>query len=400
MLTAGIICEFDPFHNGHAHLFDCVRSVLGADRMVCVMSGDLTQRGALAGWDKFDRARAAVSCGADLVLELPFAYAVSSADFFARGGIRMLKSLGCVTHLAFGSESGDISKLERAASFLQNGLDDISVKEALGKGLPYPKALADSMGDDSPEGPNDILAACYLKENAVQKAGLTPFAVTRIGARHGDVSRKGSFASASEIRSRCIESGSLKTSEELIPHDAFRILSASRFAGREAEDRLFALVRHSLLTSSAVEIAKVPEVSEGLENRLKEAAETASDLDSLIRTAKSKRYTYARISRALLQLACKETSDDVSMFESAQTSYAKVLAFSSTGAQILKEASENGAQIISNINKYVPKSPDVSRMLSLDLTASDLYSIAAGRTIGDFSDKIRIPSIYKSGEVT
>ena len=116
MLTAGVICEFDPFHNGHRKLLDELRGTYGADRIVCVMSGDFTQRGLPAGWDKFDRARAAVSCGADLVLELPFAYSVSSADLFARGGIRILKGLSCIDILGFGSESGDTGALENAAS--------------------------------------------------------------------------------------------------------------------------------------------------------------------------------------------------------------------------------------------------------------------------------------------
>ena len=393
MLTAGIICEFDPFHNGHAFLFSQVREVIGAQRIVCVMSGDLTQRGALAGWDKFDRARAAVSCGADLVLELPFAYAVSSADYFARGGIRILKSLGCVTHLAFGSESGDIAKLERAASFLRGGADDPSVKDALGKGLPYPKALAKAMGEDAPEGPNDILSSCYLKEIALQDAGFAPFAVKRKGPGHGEPLQNGSYASATEIRSRCLNSGSLKSSSDLMPERTIRILSGSVFAGKEAEDRLFALIRHALLLSEKEEIAALPEVSEGLENRLKEAAETASDLDSLIKAAKSKRYTYARIARVLLQLLCRETKEDIALFESCQASYAKVLAFSRNGADILKEASSNGAEVISNVNKYVPKNRALYRMLQLDMTASDVYSIATGRMISINSDKTYVPSI-------
>ena len=163
MLTAGIICEFDPFHNGHAFLLEKVRDELGADRTVCVMSGSFTQRGALSGWDKFDRAKAAVLCGADLVLELPFAYAVSSADYFARGGIRVLKTLGCVSHLAFGSESADIDALKKAASVYSES-EDLSVKDALKQGLSYPEAISKALGDEDPQGPNDILATCYLTE--------------------------------------------------------------------------------------------------------------------------------------------------------------------------------------------------------------------------------------------
>lgn len=394
MLTAGIICEFDPFHNGHAFLFEKVRSQLGAQRIVCVMSGDLTQRGALSGWDKFDRAKAAVICGADLVLELPFAYAVSSADLFARGGIRILKSLGCVTHLAFGSESADIDMLSKCASVLSQ-TDSDAVKEALGKGVSYPKALSDVLGDDAPKGPNDILAACYIREISLQDAGFVPFAVKREGPGHGELSECGRYASASEIRSRCKKDGSLQSCKDLIPQSAYKILSESGFTGVLAENRLFAMIRHALLVQAPEETAKTPEVSEGLENRLKEAAANASDLDDLIKRAKSKRYTYARISRALLQLLCRETKSDIALFERSQTAYAKVLAFSGTGAQILKQAASNGAEIISNINKYIPKDGSVSRMLALDLAASDIFSIAAGRTISKFSDKTCVPIIIK-----
>ncbi len=395
MLTAGIICEFDPFHNGHAFLLEKVRDELGADRTVCVMSGSFTQRGALSGWDKFDRAKAAVLCGADLVLELPFAYAVSSADYFARGGIRVLKTLGCVSHLAFGSESADIDALKKAASVYSES-EDLSVKDALKQGLSYPEAISKALGDEDPQGPNDILAACYLKEISSQNAGFLPFAVKREGAEHQGPSQNGRYASASYIRGECLRIGSLASCKDLMPERAFEILSASGFAGKTAEDRLFAMIRHSLLISSGQDIAACPEVSEGLENRLRQAAEKADGLDSLIKTAKSKRYTYARISRALIQLLCGETKDDIATFEENSTTYAKVLAFNRTGAEILKEASLNGAAVISNVNKYVHKNRASARMLELDMKASDVYSIAVGRPINKYSDKTGIPSVIIS----
>ena len=393
MLTAGVICEFDPFHNGHAYLFEKIRQDLGAQRIVCVMSGAFTQRGALAGWDKFDRARAAVCCGADLVLELPFAYAVSSADYFARGGIRILDSLGCVTHLAFGSESGDLERLRKSASVLSDAAARNALKQALRSGLPYPKAAAKAAGDDAPAGPNDVLASCYLNEIGDQGSSLIPFAVKRKGAGHGESALSGSFASASEIRSSCRRSGSLETSASLMPKAASDILSGSLFAGISAEEKLFSMIRYSVLTNTSASIAACPEVSEGLENRIKEAVKSSSDIDSLIKAVKTKRYTYARISRALIQLLCGLTASDMASFDKEKTAYAKVLAFGPAGAEILKEAALNGAEIISNINKYVSKDDTSSSMLALDLLSQDVYSIATGRKIDQYSDKVCVPKL-------
>ena len=393
MLTAGIICEFDPFHNGHAYLFDQVRNTLGADRIVCVMSGDFTQRGFMAGWDKFDRAKAAVLCGADLVLELPFAYAVSSADHFARGGIRLLSSLGCVTYLAFGSESADLNLLQNAASVsFDEGCKD-SVRERLKKGDPYPRSIAEAMGVSAPEGPNDILASCYIREAQAENTGFSFFAVKREGAGHGQSDQNGTFASAGYIRSVCLKSGSLSSCRSLMPDKAYEVLSGSWFAGERSYDRLFSMIRHQILTLPSERIAECPEVSEGLENRIKDAVQYSADTDSLIREIKSKRYTYARISRILIQLICGITKDDAALFEREKTAYAKVLAFSDKGAEMLRESAKNGAEVISNVNKYEAKSSSVRRMLQLDMLSSDIYSIATGRSINKYSDKTIIPKL-------
>ena len=172
MTCAGIICEFDPFHNGHKYLIDKAREA-GEDAVVCVMSGDFTQRGEPSLWDKFKRAEAAVACGADLVLELPAVYAVNSADLFARGGIRILKRLGCIDMLAFGSECADIEKLRMIAGVTAHEPEEFSLRlrELLSDGLSYAaacrKALADLYSEDLAsvlDGSNDILNVCYIRE--------------------------------------------------------------------------------------------------------------------------------------------------------------------------------------------------------------------------------------------
>ena len=178
-----------------------------------------------------------------------------------------------------------------------------------------------------------------------------------------------------------------------MPKAASDILSGSLFAGISAEEKLFSMIRYSVLTNTSASIAACPEVSEGLENRIKEAVKSSSDIDSLIKAVKTKRYTYARISRALIQLLCGLTASDMASFDKEKTAYAKVLAFGPAGAEILKEAALNGAEIISNINKYVSKDDTSSSMLALDLLSQDVYSIATGRKIDQYSDKVCVPKL-------
>ncbi|MBR0129850.1 MAG: nucleotidyltransferase family protein, partial [Firmicutes bacterium] len=177
MKCAGIISEFNPFHTGHRHLIDSIREKTAPDAVVCVMSGDFVQRGMPAMWDKYIRAASAVDGGADLVLELPAVYAVSGAGQFARGGVKVLKGLGCIEYMGFGSESGDGEQLMNAASLLAKEPENFSraLKEELASGKAYPSAYssaAASIGLDPVlfSGANDILALEYLKQNVLLEA--------------------------------------------------------------------------------------------------------------------------------------------------------------------------------------------------------------------------------------
>ena len=396
MVTAGIICEFDPFHNGHRYLLEAARKELKADRIVCIMSGSFTQRGKPAGWDKFARAHAAAACGADLVLELPFAYAVNFADLFAKGGVRALDRLGCVDYLVFGSECGDTERLTAAAELALKEDSRQSIKDQLSSGAAYAKAVTTASADPGLfEGPNDTLAVCYIKELIRQNSRIRPFAVKRVNAMHGAESALDGFASGSYIRDLTAKTGSLEAAKDLIPAEAYRELAECSVWTAEDDARLFAIVRSSVLRASAEEIACVPEVSEGLENRIKACASSASDLDSFIKAIKSKRYTYARIARALMQLVCGFTKADLDLFEKEEACYAKVLAFNSTGAAVLKDAAKGSIDIISNINKASVSGPAAQKMMELDIRAADMYSIIKGRQIDKYSDKICVPTQIK-----
>ena len=398
MPTAGVICEFDPFHKGHQHLLDQLRSVYGADRIVCVMSGDFTQRGHPAGWDKFMRARAAAACGADLVLELPFAYAVSSANLFAAGGIRILKGLSCVDMLGFGSESGDIHILQDAAN--KTIVEDIklseSVKAGLSEGRSYADAFSSATGNDAFSSPNDTLAACYLRENIIQNADLMPAIVKRNGSGHGSEILSDDCVSSSGIRNAVRLNGNLDGLKDHIPDNAFNLLKDAPFAGHDTDNRLFAVLRHLITVSTAEKLSEAPEISEGLEHRIKQSVLNSVDLDSLIKSIKTRRYTYARVSRILMQLLVGITKEDIALFRENRTAYAKVLAFNSKGKSILKQAASNGEiSIVSNVNKYRPKDSAEERMLNLDMISADIYNIICGRPIDKYSDNTSVQTQIK-----
>ena len=404
MDIAGIVCEFDPFHNGHAYLLRKVREQ-GASGIVCVMSGDFVQRGGPALFDKFQRAEAAVRCGADLVLELPAAYAVNSADWFAKGAVRILKGLGCVDTMAFGSECGDAEVLKEAAAVL---LDEgvrfsETLKSFLDKGESYPSAyqkaaetVLPGKGSSLMCGSNDVLALCYLKENLRQDTGLEAFAVRRFGPAHdSDIAADG-FASASYIRELARTGVGWNS---YIPEEVRYVLCADdcspeRLALRS--ERLFALVRKTLLDSSEEELAQICEVSEGLENRLKDALSKSEDLNGLVLGIKTSRYTHARVMRILTQMLLGITKDLVREADENSIAYAKVLAFNEKGSELLRTAKEKGSiPVYSNINKNVPPGAPERIILDVDISSGDTYSIICGRAIAEYSDKVQIPNMLK-----
>ena len=204
----GIVAEYNPFHNGHARLIEQSRAQLGAVcPVVCVMSGDFVQRGSPAVYSKFARAEAAVRCGADLVLELPLLWSLSSAEGFARGAVGLLGSLGVVTHLSFGSECGELDPLQRVAEALLDPLLGEDLRAELRSGIPFAaarqQAVARRVGAlaELLQAPNNILAVEYLKAIYDQRLELHPLTVLRTGAQH-DRFAEGNIRSASELRMR------------------------------------------------------------------------------------------------------------------------------------------------------------------------------------------------------
>ena len=293
--VAGIIAEYNPFHRGHAYHIAETRRALGEDcAVVCVLSGDFVQRGDTAVFDKYTRGEMAVRGGADLVLELPLRWCLSSAEGFARGGVSMLAAAGVVTHLSFGSETGSLPALERTAAVLDDPAFPERLREKLQTGVSFPAAreaaLAELVGETASvlSRPNDTLAVEYLRAIRALSAPLIPLVIPRIGAGH-DQTGESAFPSASELRRR-LRAG--EDVSEWVPH----LPEASPVFLEDLE--LVMLSRLRRLPREA--FAALPDCAEGLENVLYKAVRSEATLEGILARAKSKRYPMSRLRRMLL----------------------------------------------------------------------------------------------------
>lgn len=333
MKTVGIICEYNPFHRGHRKQIDRIREQFGQDTTVCcLMSGNFVQRGAPAIVDKSVRAKAAVLAGADLVLELPITYALSSAEGFAAGGVRILSNF--CDALCFGSETADKEALLSTAQILLSPEFSPLLRQELEKGLSFPAARQAALerlrpGSLSPVLPNDILAVEYCKAMLSQGAPMEPFPIRREGSYHAPLPDREN-PSASSLRSLMLQSGAWLDYLPQAVRDCFRDASLHTL---EAGERA---ILHRLRTMSEEEFETLPYGSEGLWRKLMKACRQEATLDAIVTSVKSKRYTRTRIDRMVL---CAFLGISREILE-APAPYTRALAFNEKGRAILKYAKE------------------------------------------------------------
>lgn len=303
MRVVGVIAEYNPFHLGHAHHLAEARRLAHADAVVVVMSSVFTQRGDAAILSPADRARMALHAGADAVFSLPAAWAVRDAEHFALGGVALLAGLGCDA-ISFGTEVANLPLLRKAASLLEQPDDAfrMDVQSRLESGLPHPAALSAAMEAALPgcgallENPNSTLAICYLRAMLRLGSAMDVVPVQRIGSYH-DSAIGNTLPSATALRNAILR-GDWQSVRRAMPDEAFGMLRKAAEEGRihrpEALDRA---LLYRLRTMTHEDYAALPDVSEGIENRLASAAETAYTRENLLQTAKTRRYPYARLSR-------------------------------------------------------------------------------------------------------
>ena len=336
MKTVGIICEYNPLHLGHAKQFKMIRSLLGEDTaIVCLMSGNFVQRGAPAIVDKTLRAKAAVQCGADLVLELPVTCALSSAESFAAGGVRILGSF--CDFLCFGAENADRQTLMRTAEALLSDTFPPLLRVHLDTGKSFPaarQAALEDMGIDAQllTAPNNILAVEYCKAILAQGCAMEPLPIEREGCYH-DTLPDEENPSATAVRKLMLESGDWTKYVPEAARDIFSGVPLHTLAAGELA------ILGKLRTMTDAEFEMLPYGSEGLWRKFMHACRSEATLDGIIAATKSKRYTRTRIDRMILCAFLGISLQDML----SPVPYTRVLAFNDRGRLALKAARQSGS---------------------------------------------------------
>lgn len=392
MRTIGIIAEYNPFHSGHRHHLDSLRREFPGCALVCAMSGNFVQRGDAALADKWTRTRLALLGGADLILELPTPWAISSAEAFARGGVALLNATGVVDTLSFGSEAGSLSPLEAAAGALDTPRWRAALKESLAQGLSFPaarqRAAADCLGQgaDCLSTPNNSLGVEYLRALRALGSGIRPHTISRLGAAHDSGERDGPHRSASQLRQALLAEDGPPLSPFLDPpaEALLRENPASlSFCPRAVLARLRGM--------EAADFASLPDCGEGLGGLLCRAAQEAASLEELYRLVKSKRYTHARIRRLVLWAFLELTAAD----RPASPPYLRVLGFSPRGQELLRQMKDRAALPVLVKPAHITRlSPEAQRLFRLEARCTGFYGLCQ-RELGGISQETE----YRSGPV-
>ena len=387
----GIVSEYNPFHNGHLlHLQDS-KKLTHTDFTIAVMSGNFVQRGDTSIVDKWTKTEMALKAGIDLVVELPTLYAISSAENFAEGAIKILNSLGIVDYVSFGSEIGEISPLNDVAQVLYKEPKEFStlIARQLRSGLSYPKAreLAIQMYFGSSqkyteilENPNNILGIEYLKALKKYKSPIRPITLKRKYSDYNSADVKSGIASATAIRTMLQNN---KNIHYVVPFETYELLEEKK----KNEQIITSLsvfskeIIYTLRKMTLSEIASLPDVSEGLENKIKSAVNTSNTLEDLISKIKSKRYTQTRIQRILLYALLNISAKDMNMSRK-QMPYIRVLGFNKHGKKIISAIANNNPklQIIVSVKKFMENNTDkhLHTMMSKDIFATNVYTLGYG----------------------
>ncbi|MBU3160557.1 nucleotidyltransferase [Clostridium frigoris] len=407
MNVSGIIVEYNPLHNGHVYHINKTKELTNCDVLICVMSGNFTQRGIPSSIDKWTKTKMALSSGVDLVLELPSIYSVSSAEFFAQGAVSLLNSLGIVDNICFGSEHGDINDIYNISNILLKEPVEyrLLLKNYLSKGITYPLARAKALYEYSTNSnmfisnlllgnflnsSNNILGIEYCKSLLKLNSSITPYTLKRIGSTYNSDFINNEFSSATAIRRFVKENGISTNFKDYVPYSVFTEIRNlySKHTKFIFEDSMFPYIKYKSATSKNSFI-NLPDVSEGLDNRIIKSLQNNLTYASTLEDIKSKRYTYSRISRILCQYFIGFDHFDTTRLRSEPCPYARVLGFNSKGKSILKSIKTN-----SSIPLYTKISKKFNETLSLDIQSTRAYSIL-NRSIDPNSDFLTSPIIVK-----
>lgn len=349
MSVIGIVAEYNPFHSGHEFLLNQARLVAENDPIIVIMSGNYVQRGQMAIMDKWQRAKAALNSGADLVFELPFSFAVQPADIFANGSIRMLSNLG-VSELFFGVEDANLNFSylgQKINQIPKNRMDFRDYTQTYA--TQYNEMVAREVGHEVNQ-PNMMLAVAYAVASEQLETPLHLHPVTRLGSGHDDpLLQDKIISSATAIRNYCLHHpNDLTELKKYLPKGELAALEKQKVYPNW--NLLFNFLKYRIESASLEELRSIYQMSEGLEYKMKEEIHTAEDFTSFLRQIKSKRYTYARLRRLCLYTLLNVTEKEI------QTSYQDVLTlllgYNSRGRNYLKKIRKDvELPIISKVDK-------------------------------------------------
>lgn len=391
----GIIAEYNPFHNGHMYHLQKAKEQSGAQYCICVMSGNFVQRGNTSIVNKWKKAEMALLNGVDLVIELPTIYSVASAEGFSLGAIKLLNNLKIVDAISFGTETSDFAALNNISSIVNE--EPMKYKSILNselkKGLSFPKARENALMlylndnkryDNILNTPNNILAIEYLKALKKIKSTIQPIPVKREKVYYNDNVIVDEFASATAIR-KLLKNEEFSEIRKVVPKSTYQILEKETELGNVVLDlsRYEKEIIYNLRRMTVSEIAELPDVNEGLEHSLKNAANYSNDITNLINIVKNKRYTVTRIQRILICALLGITKRDVGMAKKTEP-YIRVLGFNEKGKELISRINKQNpkATVITSVKKFQDKNNNnknskiYKRLLDIDIFSTNVYTMA------------------------
>lgn len=359
MKAVGIICEYNPFHNGHIYHLKKVKENFKDYIIILVMSSSFMQRGETSLINKWDKTEIALFYGIDIVIELPFVFSTQSADIFARGAIYLLEEMG-VSHIVFGSETNNINMLKEIANIQSKDTYNKEVKKHLESGINYPTALNKALltfTENNIKNPNDLLALSYVKAIQELKSNIIPVSIQRTNNYH-KLSQNTNITSASSIRELIKQK---KDFSSYIPEKTKEKINNAFFI-----ENYFPFLKYKILTEIDV-LDKYQTVDEGIASRIRKYITSSNSLEELILNVKTKRYTYNKLSRMFTHILCNFTKEEANLF--TYPTYIRILGFSEIGQKYLKE--RKNKTNIPIITKYGDKK---DKMLQIEKRATSVYA--------------------------
>lgn len=395
MQAVGLIVEYNPFHNGHQWHVQQAKKLSGCPAAIGVMSGNFVQRGEPSIFDKWTRAEMAVLGGVDLVLELPVMFAVRSAQFFAAGAVRLLSSLGVVKKICFGAENAEQEQFEKVTLAMEHPQFNIKLRQQLQAGYPYAAALGKTIEKECGmnaaviNSPNNILAVEYFRAIRKYAPNLMPIIIDRHQSGYHDREITSSFASATAIRQALLSNDPAvkKKIQEALPKTSFELILSrlNEQCGPVTMDSFSKMALYKLRSLSPEDLQKLPDVGEGLENRIYNCALQTGNIQEFYCLLKSKRYTMTRLQRMVIHALLGLKKAEVTQADKNGPLYARVLAFNQQGRTILKTLTDtasipviNKAAVFLNSKQLRDCRENLSplqNMLAADIFASDVYTL-------------------------